>query len=314
MTSGAGIEVGSRLFLTAAPDLPTGSQLSPGHWLPHVESMTLARRSPDGALTWDAQVLHVLLELACEATRLREFPDFPSRLECLFLWEDEEDARAWHYRRHLLQGSNAGLYEVEVVACHRVLAADFNLVSYLAGETAGSLMEQARRYWRGERTGSREVLLEGNVVVCRNLLAFPGEALETVKDPLIDPAMHAAIRWVDPGEPQWSLTPGRAGRYHLEGRLAAEASLPMSIAGWHGIELEERSEPILARRGAPPLLVKPGEACVVDVDFTDLPPLTIGTRYRPVLVCNRSAAYYWQLQPYWEGRLVGNWLVVDERR
>src|SRR5438034_1239028 len=65
------IDVGSHLFLTAAPDLAVGSQLSPGHWLPRVDSMVVARRSPDGERIWELDTTHVLLELACETTRWR---------------------------------------------------------------------------------------------------------------------------------------------------------------------------------------------------------------------------------------------------
>src|SRR5439155_16195870 len=161
------IEVGSHLFLTAPPDLPVGSRLSPGHWLPRVESMVVARRGDGGELIWQPDTTHVLLELACETTRWREFPHLPSRLDCLFLWADESEARSWRYRKHIHQGSTAGLYEVEVITCDRVAALDHNLVSYLAGETAGDLLEQARRYWRGERTGPPEILLEGSVQVVR---------------------------------------------------------------------------------------------------------------------------------------------------
>jgi hypothetical protein len=253
----------------------------------------------------------ILLEFACETIRLREFPHVPSRLDCLFLWEEERDARFWHHRRHRLRGSNAGLYEVEVVACQRALAVDHNLVSYLAGETIGALLEQARRYWSGERTGSAEVLLEGSVAVRRNLLTLPSEALHVVEDPQIDEAMPALVEWVTHGEPPWSLTPERSGQYHLEGAVVAAASLPMSIAGWLGLELEERAEPFAARWGTPPLLVRAGGTWRIDQRFSDLPPLPSGARYRPVLICDRSAAHYWQLPSYWEGQLDGTWHTLE---
>src|SRR5687768_5920872 len=95
------IRVGSRLYLTAAPHLPRGTELSPGHWLPHLERMVLARRNPSDGLDWAAELLHPLLELACESVRLREFPHRPSRLDCLYLWADEAVARSWHYRKHV---------------------------------------------------------------------------------------------------------------------------------------------------------------------------------------------------------------------
>jgi hypothetical protein len=263
-------------------------------------------------VAWGPEAVLILLEFACEVIRLREFPHVPSRLDCLFLWEEERDARAWHYRKHVLQGSNGGLYEVEVVACERALAVDHNLVSYLAGETIGVLLEQARRYWSGERTGPAEVLLEGSVAVRRNRLALPSEALQGVKNPQIDEAMHSSVQWVAPGLLPWSLTPYGAGRYHLEGTVVAAESLPMSIAGWLGLELENDAAPVPARRGTPPVLVRAGGACEVDQHFSDLPPLADGTRYRPVLLCDRSAAHYWQLPTYWEGQLNGTWLILGK--
>jgi hypothetical protein len=313
MTSATRMGVGSRLFLTAAPGLDVARVLSPGHWLRYLESLPLPRHSSDGAVAWDPEAAHVLLELACEAVRLREFPHAPSRLDCLFLWEEERDARAWHFRKHRLHGSNAGLYEVEVVACQRALAVDHNLVSYFAGETIGALLEQARRYWNGDRTGPPEILLEGSVAIRRNLLALRSEALQAVKNALIDEAMHSSVQWVAPGLLSWSLTPYRAGRYHLEGAVVAAASLPMSIAGWLGLELETDAVPVLARRGTPPLLVRAGGTCGVDQHFSDLPPLPDGTRYRPVLLCDRSAAHYWQLPTYWEGQLNGTWLILEKK-
>jgi Protein of unknown function (DUF2441) len=304
------IDIGSRLFLTAAPDLPVGSLLSPGHWLPHVESMVVGRRSLDGELVWHPDLAHILLELACETTRGREFPHLPSRLDCLFLWADEREARAWRYRKHVHQGSTAGLYEVEVVACVRAAALDHNLVSYLAGETAGALLDQARRYWRGERTGPAEILLEGSVQVVRDLLALRAEALEVVKDPLTDQVMPTALQWGAPDEAPPRLALVRVGRYHLQASLAADPALPMTLAGWVALECEALAEPALARRGTSPVLVRPGEWCEVSAAFTELPPLAPGTRYRPVLLCDRAAAHYWQLPRFWQGRVSGNWQTL----
>ena len=77
-----------------------------------------------------------------------------------------------------------GLYEVEVVECQRVFAANMNFISYLNdGETVATLMERARRYWRGEGADRNpEILLEGTVEVRRNLLAKKFEALQVTTD------------------------------------------------------------------------------------------------------------------------------------
>ena len=33
-------------------------------------------------------------------------------------------------------------------------------------------------------------------------------------------------------------------------------------------------------------------------------------RFRPVLICDREAAHYWQLPTCWEGRLPGEWTLA----
>ena len=173
------IGVGTRLFLTAAPDLEVGARLTSGHWREQVVNWTVARSEADGQFVLERLGHQALLEVVWEMVRLREFPDQPSRLDSLFLWSNEEEVRAWHYRQHILPPPDsphadrpttagiAGLYEVEVVACRRSCIANMNLISYLNdSETVDSLMKRARRYWEGNVAAAQgEVLLEGGVVV-----------------------------------------------------------------------------------------------------------------------------------------------------
>src|SRR5207244_833294 len=70
MSSSEGIHVGSRLFLTAAPDLAAGSRSSPGHWMRDMLSWTLAH-SQEGSVSWQPEATHVIVELTGETVRLR---------------------------------------------------------------------------------------------------------------------------------------------------------------------------------------------------------------------------------------------------
>jgi Protein of unknown function (DUF2441) len=303
------IDVGSRLFLASAPDLAVGLQFSPGDWRRRIESWILARRGQDGGLLWQSEATHAVLELAWETVRLREYPERPSRFDCIFLWASEDAARHWHYRREVLGGIVAGLYEVEVVTCERVFLADLNLISYFEdAETIATLMARARRYWHGDGADRQpEVLLDGGVVVRRNLLALSSEALEAVQDSALDQATRTAVRWTGAdGEQMWSLQAPRLGRYTLHAGLTASADLPRGVAGWIALEVRGRAELALARLPTAPVLVRSGQTHQFTAVF-DLAPLPAGVFCRPVLICDRAAAHYWQLQPYWEGRLEGEW-------
>ena len=74
------IDVGSDLYLTAAPGIEVGTRLRGGHFRDTVEQ---------GVVTDHGSIL----EIAWELVRLREFPSRPCRFDALFLWPDEVRAR-----------------------------------------------------------------------------------------------------------------------------------------------------------------------------------------------------------------------------
>ena len=207
------IEIGSRLFLTEAPNLDPGTLLTSGYYRDEVFAQALPDPNPDGIL--ENVDLSSYLELVWEVVRLREFAHLPSRLDSRFLWADETMARQWHYLRHVRNRINqvedsrsagmgvkateilpryrqihdddglTGLYEVEVVECQRVCFADVNLISYTKhGDTIATVMERARSYWRGDGADLRysEVLLEGSVVIRRNLFQSNVEDVDAVRE------------------------------------------------------------------------------------------------------------------------------------
>ena len=320
------IGVGTRLFLTAAPNLEIGARLTSGHWRKQVVNWPVTRSEADGRFVLERLGHQALLEVVWEMVRLREFPDRPRRLDSLFLWSNEEEARAWHYRQHILPPPDspqpgrlkttgvAGLYEVEVVACRRACIANMNLVSYLNdGETVDSLMKRARRYWEGNVAAAQgEVLLEGSVVVRRNLLSITPHELQVLEDPEISKAIRAAVRWRNAAGATWTLAQTPAGNHRLEGVLIPEAALSLPVAGWLAVEIEGADEPLPARRGTSPVLLRPGERCSAEAIFVNVPPSTDDLRFRPILICDRAAAHYWQLQPYWEGTLRGQWQTAAQ--
>lgn len=160
---------GSLLFWSAKSGLSPGTLVKPGNFQDHLIRQTLIEVQtnpltvtvPDAAATGS-----VLLEVAWETVRLREFPYRPSRFDCLFLWTDESVARRFNSKR-----ADAELYEVEIVDCSRVFAANMDLISYFEeSETLGSMFERAREYWKTERKDEhREILLEGSIRIAQTI-------------------------------------------------------------------------------------------------------------------------------------------------
>ena len=157
------IDRGTLLFWSAKSGLSSGTLVKPGNFqdrlmrqtLIEVQTSPLTVTIPDAASTG-----RILLEVVWETVRLREFPDRPSRFDCLFLWTDERVARRFNSKR-----ADVELYEVEIVDCSRVFAANMALISYFEeSETLGSMFERAREYWRTERKDEHgEILLEGSI-------------------------------------------------------------------------------------------------------------------------------------------------------
>ena len=187
------ITVGSRLFHVGAPDIPEGTVLSdPYFGSRELNRPVLSRESRQGddlkayfnlgplaEQTFDLSAprkvlcldgVHgpgVLSELVWEVVRLREFPDRPSRLDCMFSWQTESEARHWLSFRTW----PSALYEVEVIEHRASFLTDLNRLE-LSPEvvTVTGMMDQGRKYWAGTPgSNSGEVLLEGRVRVIRRL-------------------------------------------------------------------------------------------------------------------------------------------------
>ena len=326
------IEIGSRLVLTEARHFGPGTLLTSGHYRDEVFGQQLSDPNPDGIL--ENVDLSSYLELVWEVVRLREFCRLPSRLDSRILWADETMARQWHYLRHVrnrinrdedirstgmgvkateilpryqeTHGDNemTGLYEVEVVECQRACFADVNLISYTKhGDTIAAVMERARRYWRGDGVNARhsEVLLEGSVEIRRNLFQSKVEEIDVARDLETNRVIATSLRWTEP----WRQPHG--GGHMLRGRLGAESHLSLPVAGWPVVRLDGVSAPRLTPDV--PVLVEPSER--IEVNY-HLPHLKAGTRCQPILFCDRSAAHYFQLNPYWEGEIEGEWQVIKE--
>ena len=313
------IGVGSQLYLTAAPGIEIGTRLNGGHFRDTVEQ---------GVVTDHGSIL----EIAWELVRMREFPSRPCRFDALFLWPDEVRARGWHYRQGFFDSetsSQRGLYQVEVERICRIWAADMNLISYIRdGETVGELMQRARQYW--ESAPSRrtpEILLHGQVIVRNNLRELGIEHIAPIQDASVDALIRERL-WSDLSGHSCLLLQSSDSLYLLSLQMTVATDLPTPLAGWIGLEIEGLNNEVLRpRRGMEPILVTghaplsyrlddESGACETPYEFKD--PVVADAarkcvlgkrRFRPVLICNREAAHYWQLRSYWDGQIPGDWTI-----
>ena len=327
------IDIGCHLYLTAAPGIKAGTRLEGGHFRNTIEQ-GICQLLEKGNVSTDCSSL---LEMVWELVRVREFPSRPCRFDALFLWPDEATARAWHYRKGIFEdatNSHPGLYKVEVERVCQIWAADMDLISYIRdGETVGSLMQRARQYWESTATKSTpEILLHGRVKVCKNLHELGIEQIVSVQE---DSSVDSLIRdrfWPDASGYSCSLLLEGKSHYYLSLQMTVATDLPRPLASWIGLEIEGLNAVLMPRRGTEPILVtgcaplryRPddeNDVCETPYEFKD-PVISDAAKecvlekrhFRPVLICDREAAYYWQLPSYWEGQIPGHWTTGKQKR
>jgi hypothetical protein len=133
------------------------------------------KRNPTQVIIPDAaETGSMLLELGWEMVRCREFPERPSRWDCLFLWQQEVQARRFHRYRPW----PTSLYEVKIIECNRVFVANMDLISsFDIQETVAKIWTRARTYW-AHPFPDGEVLLEGFVEIVQVLQDGPAQRSE----------------------------------------------------------------------------------------------------------------------------------------
>ncbi|HDR7648505.1 DUF2441 domain-containing protein [Bacillus sp. FSL M7-0996] len=110
------------------------------------------------------QTIRAVRETIVEMVRLQEFPEYPSRLSCLYASKSYEDALKWKalfdsYNREVLQ-----IVKLRVIGSS--FEADGNLLPKEDGIPFSQKIEQAREYWKGNvRNELPELLINGRIEV-----------------------------------------------------------------------------------------------------------------------------------------------------
>lgn len=110
------------------------------------------------------QTIRAVRETIVEMVRLQEFPEYPSRLSCLYASKSYEDALKWKtlfdsYNREVLQ-----IVKLRVIG--NSFEGDGNLLPKEDGIPFSQKIEQAREYWKGNiRNDLPELLINGEIEV-----------------------------------------------------------------------------------------------------------------------------------------------------
>ncbi|MFD1135910.1 MULTISPECIES: DUF2441 domain-containing protein [Paenibacillus] len=128
------------------------------------EGLKLDRENADVALNYVGQTIRAIRETIVEMVRLQEYPEYPSRLSCLYAAKSYEDALKWKaifdsYNRKVLR-----LVKLRVVG--GIFEGDANLLPKEDGASFSRKIEQAREYWKRNINNTLpELLINGQIEV-----------------------------------------------------------------------------------------------------------------------------------------------------
>ncbi|MFB5249362.1 DUF2441 domain-containing protein [Bacillus mycoides] len=128
------------------------------------EELHINNESAKVVINYIDQTIRAVRETIVEMVRLQEFPEYPSRLSCLYASKSYEDALKWKalfdsYNRKVLQ-----IVKLRVIG--NSFEGDANLLPKEDGIPFAQKMEQAREYWEGNvRNELPELLINGQIEV-----------------------------------------------------------------------------------------------------------------------------------------------------
>lgn len=128
------------------------------------EGMELSKENAKVVIDYADQTSRAIREVITEMIRLEEFPEYPSRLSCLYAAKSYEDILKWKeifnsYHRKVLQ-----IVKLHVVGNY--FEGDADLLPKLDGASFAKKIEQARCYWLGGvKNDLPELLINGDIEV-----------------------------------------------------------------------------------------------------------------------------------------------------
>ncbi|WP_144655866.1 DUF2441 domain-containing protein [Bacillus tropicus] len=130
------------------------------------EELHIKNENATVVMNYMDQTIRAVRETIVEMVRIQEFPEYPSRLSCLYAAKSYEDALKWKalfdsYNREVLQ-----IVKLRVIGDY--FEGDGNLLPKEDGIPFSQKIEQAREYWKGNvRNELPELLINGKIEVVK---------------------------------------------------------------------------------------------------------------------------------------------------
>lgn len=128
------------------------------------DGLILNKEDTEIAINYANQTIRAIRESITEMVRLQEYPEYPSRLSCLYATKSYEEALKWKevfdsYNRNVLQ-------IVKLRVNGSCFEGDGNLLPKEDGAPFSKKIEQARAYWKGHNNNNLpELLVNGRIEV-----------------------------------------------------------------------------------------------------------------------------------------------------
>ncbi len=128
------------------------------------EGLNLNKENAEVAVKYVSQTIRAIREVVVEMVRLDLYPEYPSRLSCLYAAKSYEDALKWKelfdsYNRKVLQ-----IVKLRVIG--NSFEGDGKLLPKEDGLPFTQKIEQAREYWKGNvKNELPELLINGKIEV-----------------------------------------------------------------------------------------------------------------------------------------------------
>ena len=128
------------------------------------EELHIKNENATVVMNYMDQTIRAIRETIMEMVRLQEYPDYPSRLSCLYAAKSYEDALKWKalfdsYNREVLQ-----IVKLRVIGSS--FEGDGNLLPKEDAIPFSQKVEQAREYWKGNVNNELpELLINGEIEV-----------------------------------------------------------------------------------------------------------------------------------------------------
>lgn len=128
------------------------------------DGLHLSKEDAEVTFKYVEQTIRAIREVIVEMVRLQDFPNYPSRLSCLYATKSYEDALKWKelfdlYNRHVLQ-------IVKLRVNGNYFEGNANLLPKEDGAPFSLKIEQAKEYWKSDmKSELTELLINGQIEV-----------------------------------------------------------------------------------------------------------------------------------------------------